>query len=272
MAEQHDGTFTPPPGVDERIPSAARVYDYLLGGAHNFKVDREFAHQILTAYPGLDWSARANRAFVIRASRKLAQQGYDQWIDIGCGLPVFGATHEIVRAHVPDARVVYVDNEPVAVAHGEELVAGLPRTVVLNGDVRYPETCVDRVEITELLDFTRPVVVVLAAVLHFISNDDDPARIMAGIRDRLPSGSRLIFSHGVPGTSELARNTDVEALYQSSTNPAVLRNREQVEALLAGWDIDEPGLAWVSHLFPDEPVSPADGPRSHMYGALCTVP
>ncbi|HEX5119871.1 MAG TPA: SAM-dependent methyltransferase [Pseudonocardiaceae bacterium] len=272
MPTHHDNRFVRPPGVDDRIPSAARIYDYLLGGVHNFEVDREFGRRVLAAYPGLDWSAKANRSFVIRAAHALAKEGYDQWIDVGCGLPVLGATHEVVREHVPEARVVYVDNEPVAVAHGEALVADLPHTIMLNGDVRHPETCIDRLEIAELLDFTRPVVVVFAAVLHFIRDHDNPGAIMAGIRDRLPRGSRMIFSHGIPGTKELQQSEAVEALYEASTNPAVLRTREQVEALLIGWDVEPPGLAWVPFYKPDEPVLPGDGPRSHMLGAVCSVP
>jgi S-adenosyl methyltransferase len=277
MTSDHEPSpFMVPPGVDVKVPSAARIYDYFLGGTHSLTVDREFGDKVLAIAPGVAFAAQENRKFVMRAAAHLAQEGFDQWIDCGCGLPAVGAVHEVVRHIVPDARVAYADNEPVAYAYGTTMVEDLPHTIMLNGDVRHPDTWLDAPETQILLDFDRPIVVVLAAVLHFISDEDDPTAIMADIRDRLPRGSRLIVSHGCMSADE-ASTREVQALYKTSTNPGLSRNREQFTAILtdAGYEVtDPPGVTWVTDFYPepDDPRSPDDGPRSACYGAVCTVP
>lgn len=276
MTNDHEPSpFTVPAGIDVKVPSAARIYDYFLGGAHSLAVDRAFGDKVLAIAPGVAEAARANRQFVMRTAHELAAQGYDQWIDCGCGLPAVGAVHEVVRHIVPDARVVYADNEAVAYAYGTMMVEDLPHTIMLNGDVRRPETWLDAPETQMLLDFHRPIVVVLAAVLHFIADEDDPTAIMADIRGRLPHGSRLIVSHGCMADDESMR--EVTALYKTSTNPGFRRDREQFTTILtdAGYEItDPPGVTWVTDFYPepDDPRSPDDGPRSACYGAVCTVP
>ncbi|HEX5115943.1 MAG TPA: SAM-dependent methyltransferase [Pseudonocardiaceae bacterium] len=274
--DDESSPFPVPPGVDVNVPSAARIYDYLLGGAHSLAVDRQFGDKVLAIAPGVAWAARANREFVMRAAAALAREGFDQWIDCGCGLPAVGAVHEVVRHIVPDARVAYADNEAVAYAYGTMLVENLPHTIMLNGDVRHPDTWLDAPETQMLLDFDRPIVVVLAAVLHFIPDEDDPTTIMADIRGRLPHGSRLIVSHGCMDDNESATR-EVQALYRTSNNPGLSRNLEQFTAILtdAGYEItDPPGVTWVTDIYPepDDPRSPDDGPRSVCYGAVCTVP
>lgn len=274
-SDQDRSPFPAPPGVDPLVPSAARIYDRLLGGFSNFEVDRRFADSLVAIFPKVQSGARANRDFVMRAARELARQGHTQWIDAGCGLPTQGAIHEVVRYIVPDARVVYADNELVAVAHGTQMVENLRHTIMLNGDVRQPDTWLDAPETQMLLDFDRPIVVVLAAVLHFIPDEDDPTHVLADIRNRLPHGSRLIVSHGSFDQDETSERDQIQAMYRTSTNPGVSRTREEFRAMLtgAGFDIaDPPGVTWVTDIYPEEPPSPDQGPNSMCYGAVCTVP
>lgn len=275
MTMDQDGAPLPaPPGVDQNMPSAARIYNRLLGGYSNFEVDREFADKLVAIFPKVQFGARANRAFVMRAARELARQGHTQWIDVGCGLPTQGAIHEVVRHIQPDARVVYADNEVVAVAHGEQMVEELPHTIMLNGDVRRPDTWLGAPETRLLLDFDQPIVVVLAAVLHFISDADHPTRVLADIRERLPDGSCLIVSHGFFDSDEASERDQIQAMYRTSTNPGVSRTGAEFTAMLtgAGFQIaDPPGVTWVTDIYPEDPPSPDDGPNSMCYGAVCTV-
>jgi hypothetical protein len=256
--------------IDHETPSAARMYDHYLGGMHTFACDRELAERVLEALPDMGYIARGNRDFVIRSVKQAAREGFDQYIDVGCGLPVTGAVHEVVRQIVPGARVVYIDNEAVAVAHGELMVATLDRTVMLNGDLRNPASFMDNTATRELLDFSRPVVLVLASVLPFVADADNPAGIMADLRDRLPSGSRLVLSHPTAGDTPLS-SAKAADLYTESSNVVVLRDRDQVTALLAGYDITEP-VRWVTDIYPEEQVPAEVGPRSHMYGVIATRP
>lgn len=258
--------------IDHDRPSAARLYDYYLGGAYNFTSDRELARRIMAVLPDMPVIARENRRFVIRAVQRLAAEGYDQYLDVGCGLPVTGAVHEVVRTVLPAARVVYVDNESVAVAHGERLLATIDGTAMVNGDLRDPSSFLDAPATRDLLDLTRPVVVVLAAVIHFVRDDEHPAALLAELRDRLPAGSRIVLSHGTAGDTP-ATGAAVAQLYEESTNHAVQRDREQVATLLTGYTVDE-GVTWVSDIYPDptDPPTPDAGPRTHMYGAIATVP
>lgn len=260
------------PDIDIDKPSAARIYDALLGGSFNFATDREMVKRILAVEPDGENIARRNRRMVIRATRWMARQGYDQYLDVGCGLPVTGAVHEVVRQVLPDARVAYVDNEPVAVAHGERVLQDVPRTVMVRGDLRDPASYLDAPATLDLLDFSRPVVVVLAAVLHFVQDGENPAGIMAEIRERLVSGSRLIVSHGSAHTEETS--TAVTQLYTESTNHWVNRSAGQLAPLFAGYRVDD-GPTWVTNICPDpdeEPLSEEDARRSQMLGAILTVP
>lgn len=259
-----------PEAVNPAIPNAARMYDHYLGGLHTFTSDRELAERVLEAMPDMRYIARSNRDFVIRSVRQAARDGFDQYIDVGCGLPVTGAVHEVVRAILPDARVVYVDNEAVAVAHGELMVAPLDRTIMLSGDLRDPASFMDHPATLELLDLSRPVVLVLGSVMPFIADVDNPARIMAELRDRLPSGSRVVFSHATAGETPVSSGKAVD-LYNESSSTVTLRDSDQVTTLLDGYTIIEP-VRWVTGIYPDEPTSVEDAERSHQYGAIVTVP
>jgi SAM-dependent methyltransferase len=246
MARHSDWTS---PEIDTKTPSAARLYDYYLGGAHHFEADRELGKQILQALPDLRYMAQRNRMFVIRAVRLLAGQGFTQFVDVGCGLPATGSVHEVVQQVNPDNRVIYVDNEPVAVAHAELMLADVPGTGVVSGDLREPESFLDDPTTRELLDFTKPIVVVAAAVMHFVSDDEQPAEIMTEIRHRLAPESLVVFSHGTAG-EDLSASRAVVDLYEQSSNHVKVRNRAQVEALLAGYQLLGSGVTWVTEICP----------------------
>jgi hypothetical protein len=259
------------PEIDTTTPSAARLYDYYLGGAHHFEADRELGRQILLALPDMRFTAQRNRMFVIRAVRLLAQHGFTQFVDVGCGLPATGAVHEVVQQVNPLCRVVYVDNEPVAVAHAELMLADVPNTGVVAGDLREPASFLHDPTTRELLDFTRPVVVVVAAVMHFVTDQENPVGVMTEIREGLPPGSVVVFSHGTAG-EDLTGSRAVVDLYEQSSNHAVPRSRAQVEELLAGYRALGPGFRWVTEICPEDEAEAADGPRSHMYGVIAAVP
>jgi SAM-dependent methyltransferase len=268
MARRRDWTS---PEIDTKTPSAARLYDYYLGGSHHFEADRELGQQILQALPDMRFTAQRNRMFVIRAVRLLARHGFTQFLDVGCGLPATGAVHEVVQEVNPRCRVVYVDNEPVAVAHAELMLAGVPDTGVVAGDLRKPASFLQHPTTRDLLDFSKPIVVVIAAVMHFVTDRENPAWIMAEIRGGLPPGSVVVFSHGVAG-EDLAGSRAVVDLYEQSSNHAVPRTRAQVEALLAGYQVLGPGFGWVTEICPQDEAELGEGPRSHMYGAIAAVP
>jgi hypothetical protein len=190
--ELSDGAST---DIDVTRPSAARVYDYFLGGAHNFEVDRQLAEQIARLTPNLAETMRANRRFLRRAVRFLVAEGIDQFLDIGSGIPTVGNVHEVAQDANPAARVVYVDIDPVAVAHSRAILAGNERAGVLRADIREPERILAEAVALGLVDLNRPLAVVLAGVLHFIPDADDPAGIAARLRAPLAPGSFLLVSH-----------------------------------------------------------------------------
>jgi hypothetical protein len=260
-----------PPGIDPEQPSAARMYDYYLGGAHNFEVDREVAQQVLAAYPEGPLLAQANRAFLRRAVRFLVERGVRQFLDIGSGIPTVGNVHEIAQGAAPDARVVYVDIDPVAVAHSRELLAGNDRATVLREDVRHPERILGHPELRSLLDLDQPVAVLLVALLHFVPDEDDPAGILARLTEPLTSGSHLVISHG---TDDGLVNTDrMKELYRRAAVPLTLRSRAQVEGLFVGFELLDPGVVWVPQWHPDTPDDVGDDPESSAnYGGVARKP
>jgi SAM-dependent methyltransferase len=241
-----------PEGVDLSTPSAARVYDYYLGGAHNFAVDRELARKVLELYPDGQRIAQANRAFLNRAVRYLLAQGVRQFIDIGAGIPTVGNVHETVQSEAPGSRVVYVDYDPVAVAHSELILRGNAGTRVLQADLRDPKSILESEPVGGLLDLSEPVGVLMLAVLHFISESEQPDQLLRQYLDRLAPGSYLVMSHAAPEerTSEASQ---VAKLYQSTADPLTYRSRGRVQELFDGWELVEPGVVWMPEWRPDWP-------------------
>src|SRR5437764_10948538 len=183
-----------PPGVDTSVPSMARAYDYLLGGGHNFAVDRQVADTAERIMPGARQIARLNRAFLRRAVLYLMESGIRQFLDIGSGVPTVGNVHEIAQQIDPESRVVYVDKDPVAVAHSELLLKGNDRATVCQADFREPEYIFDRPEVHAQLDLDRPIGLLTVMMLHFVPDSWDPAAILGRYRDALAPGSYLVLS------------------------------------------------------------------------------
>ncbi|WP_432838269.1 SAM-dependent methyltransferase [Dactylosporangium sp. CA-092794] len=248
-----------PDGLDIDRPSVARIYDYLLGGSHNFAADRALARQAIEAIPDLPVQAATNRAFMHRAVRFLVDAGVTQFLDLGSGIPTLGNVHEIAQAADPQARVAYVDIDDVAVIHSQHLLADNPNAIAVRGDLRRPAEILADAEVSGLLDLSRPVAVLAIAVLHAISDDDDPAGIIAALRDALRPGSYLAMAHGV--------NTRVEDadlvvdLSKRTTTPMTLRTPEQVQRLFDGFDLVDPGLVWAPLWRPESPHEVPDRPE-----------
>jgi hypothetical protein len=227
------------------------MYDYLLGGKDNYAADREAVEEVVRHAPDTPFMARENRAFLRRAVRFLAASGIRQFIDIGSGLPTQGNVHEIAHQVAPDARVVYVDVEPVVLVHGRALLAGTPQVTVIQGDARRPGEILAHPEVTGLIDFDRPVAVLMLAVLHFIGDGDDPPGIVARLRDAVAPGSYLAVSHVTGDFDADSRVRDAGAVYERATYQITLRRRADVARLFDGFELVDPGLTTLSMWRPD---------------------
>jgi hypothetical protein len=246
--------------INTGVPNPARVYDYFLGGKDNFPADREVAEQMLAIAPVAREVIQDNRAFLRRAVEILAAEaGICQFIDLGSGLPTQGNVHEIAQAVAPEARVVYVDNDPMVVAHSRALLAG-DNTVAIEGDLRKPGQVLEHPEVRALIDFDRPVALLLVAILHFVPDDDDPFGIVARYADALPAGSHVAISHGtrdIPERPDLSpeemadMGAKVEQLYQLTTASLVTRTQAEVERFFDGLELLEPGVVEIQRWRPD---------------------
>ncbi|MGW3264321.1 SAM-dependent methyltransferase [Streptomyces sp. NPDC001056] len=233
-----------PRSIDISVPSVSRIYDYYLGGSHNFEVDREAARKAMDFIPGLPKTMQANRAFLRRAVRFAAQEGITQFLDIGSGIPTYGNVHEVAQSAAPGAHVVYVDHDPVAVAHSQAVLAGNDAAAVAAADLRNPRDILESPEVRRLIDLNRPVALLLVAILHFVEDADDPCGAVAELRDALAPGSLLILSHasyeGIPVSAERAEGAvDV---YRDIRNPLIMRSRDEIARFFEGYDMVEPGL------------------------------
>jgi O-methyltransferase involved in polyketide biosynthesis len=249
----------PPEGVDATVPAAARMYDYWLGGHDNFAADRIAALKITEHVPGTPAAARANRRFLGRAVRYLAgEAGIRQFIDLGAGLPTNGNVHQVARQITPDARVVYVDNDPMVVAHARALEPGAG-VAVIHADLRDPDAILAHSATGRLIDFSEPVAILFVSVLHFVPEPDAHAAVAAFAGAAAP-GSHLVVSHGYDNKDPQVAATTT-TVYASTASPVTARSREQILAFLDGLDILEPGLVPVQQWRPGEDEPPAlDGP------------
>jgi hypothetical protein len=253
---------------DVTVAHQARIYDFLLGGKDNYAADRAAAEAVLRIYPETLFAARGNRAFLRRVIRYLAADaGIRQFLDIGTGIPTAGNTHEVAQAVAPESRVVYVDYDPVVLAHARALLtsgeAGATRYI--HADLRDSDTILEQAG--ELLDFSKPVAVTLLAVLHVIPDADDPHAIVAKLTGALPPGSYLAISHG--GTDLVDRSK--QETFQSTWNGQVQqqfigRTRDQVARFFGGLELVEPGLVPVEQWRPEPDLG--DTGNSAMWGAL----
>ncbi len=259
MTGHHDPRH--PAGIDTSRPNPARIYDALLGGKDNFPADRDAAEAILDVAPQARRGARENRAFLQRAVRYLAREaGIRQFLDIGTGLPTQGNVHQIAQAIAPDARVAYVDHDPVVHVHANALLADNTTTVAVLADLREPEVILGHPEVRRVLDFTRPLAVLLVAVLHFLRDEEDPAGIVARLRDAMAPRNYVVISHATADfhPQVAAKITDV---YQQASAPLVLRSHSQIGRFFDGFDLVEPGLVQPASWRPDGgiPASPSAG-------------
>jgi SAM-dependent methyltransferase len=246
---EHSGL---PTDVDLTRPSAARVFDYFLGGAHNFEVDRRLAEQIASLTPNLAETMRANRAFLRRAVRYLVGAGIDQFLDLGSGLPTGGNVHEVAREVDPGTRVVYVDNDPVAVAQSRAILAGDERTAVVQADVREPDRILAEAAGSGLIDLDQPVAVILAGVLHFVPDTDDPVGIAARLRAALVPGGHLVISHATQD-GQPPEVLAAQRLSARTTTEITLRSRARVTAFFGDLTPVPPGVVLLSCWRPERP-------------------
>jgi S-adenosyl methyltransferase len=241
----------PSAGIDASTPNPARIYDYLLGGKDNYPVDRDAAEAILDVAPQARQGAKENRAFLQRAVRFLAAEaGIRQFLDIGTGLPTQDNVHEVAHGVAPDARVVYVDNDPMVHVHASALLADHITTIAVLADLREPNAILSDSRVRAVLDFTRPVAVLLVAVLHFIQDEEDPTGIVARLRAAMAPGSFLVVSHATADfhPDVAAKVTNV---YLRASAPLVLRSRSQIARFFDGFDLLPPGLVQLASWRPD---------------------
>jgi hypothetical protein len=248
-----------PKGVDISVPSAARAYDAFLGGAHNFEVDREFASKAEQVFPGVALACRANRAFLRRAVLYALQAGVHQFLDIGSGIPTVGNVHEVVHAVDPTCPVIYVDNEPVAVAHSEILLRDNDKADIVQADLRSPAAVLDHPTTRRLIDFDQPVMMLTLAVLHFIPESGQPDKLVHEYGKNLSSGSHLAITHAT-AAARPEEMRKLEALYATSSNPAVARTPEWIRGAFGEFELVDPGAVFVPQWRPDgdTPQNPQD--------------
>lgn len=240
-----------PKEVDPAKPSVARVYDYYLGGSHNFESDRAFGQQALNLFPGLRQILMDNRTFLRRAVLQLLAEGIDQFLDLGSGIPTVGNVHEVAQAVNPRARIVYVDHDPVAVTHSRALLRGNDHATAIADDIRDPQRVLADAVATELLELGRPIAVLMIAVMHFIDDADRPAELISEYMGSVAPGSYLALSHPL----RVAQPTIVNAakIYDQSRspNPMRFRSRPEIEALFGDLTILDPGIVGMPLWHPE---------------------
>lgn len=258
-----------PPGVDPTRATSARIYDYFLGGTNNYPVDREVAERIKAATPDALDALLSNRGFHGRAAVWMARRGIDQFIDLGSGLPTQTNTHESVRRVIPDARVVYVDIDPMVGAHASSLLAGDGSTAVIIADLREPDAVLGHPDVRRLVDFRKPAGLLATDVLHFFPDTDDPWGLMARYMAALPAGSYLALTHFTHDKMPQRSHDDIMDTLEKANVELYVRPRAEVERFFAGlelvppFDGAKPGVTYAG-LWGAEDVEAADtdGSRS----------
>ncbi|MER8005158.1 SAM-dependent methyltransferase [Streptomyces sp. NPDC094149] len=259
---------TQPFVIDTSRPHPARMYDYFLGGKDNYEVDQEAAERFIQAAPEVRAAVRANRRFMERAVRYVvAEGGVRQILDIGTGLPTEPNVHQIARAVAPGTRVAYVDNDPIVSAHSRTLLDDDDTdTSVVLADLRDPRAVLDHPDVRRVLDFDRPVALLLLAVMHFLTEDDDPDAVVATLLDALPAGSHLVLSHATVDIHEDGR-ADAVKVYNNATATMNPRSHARVLDFFDGLTLVDPGLVLVPDWRPQEPAE-AGAPPIGIYGGV----
>lgn len=268
-----------PEGVDPNRMSVARVYDALLGGTHNFEVDRLAVEQMKALFPDIVQWAWGNRGFHQRAARWLAEKaGIRQFIDIGSGLPTQNNTHEVVHSVAPGSHVVYVDIDPMVAAYANSLLAGAENTVFIQGDLRDPQPILNNEQVRAVIDFDQPVALMLTAILHFVQDDAQPERIVAEYMAALPSGSYLALSHSTTDGWGQKATSGIEDLYKNANEQPRNRTKAEVSRFFEGLEIVPPyagappeltfGGLWGA----DDPEEADDDASHALYCAVARKP
>jgi hypothetical protein len=237
-----------PVGIDATVPSVARVYDALLGGKDNFAVDRAIADKLMELTPGGANVPLYNRAVLGRGVRYMVSQGIDQFIDLGAGLPTVQNTHEVAQGENPQAKVVYVDNDPMVLVHGRALLAENGNTTVITADFCEPDEVLNDPDLRALIDFDRPVGLLMVAVLHHLDDAQRPGELVARYRDAVPSGSFVFITHFIDGGEETA---DIERVLLTDLGSGRFRSFDEVRGFFAGMELLEPGVVYNPLWRPD---------------------
>jgi hypothetical protein len=255
-----------PLGIDTAVPSMARVYDYILGGAHNFAADRQVGSQIEKLVPGLPSVARLNRRFLGRAVNFLMDQGVRQFLDIGSGIPTVANVHEVAQERDPNARIVYVDKDPVAVAHSQLMLADNENAAIVQADMRDPEAVLASAGVKRLLRLEEPVGLLMLLMLHWVPDEDGPQKLVATYRDALPAGSFLVMTHVAKDQIDESVDEAAAVVNRSkSADQMHMRTHAQVRALFDGFELVEPGLVGCGEWRPDGPGDIADEVSMNMF-------
>jgi hypothetical protein len=241
-----------PPQIDIHKPSAARVYDAILGGKDNFPWDRKVAAEVIAAFPEAATSAILNRQVLERAVRYLDARGIDQFLDVGSGLPTARNTHEIAQDLNSRARVAYVDNDPIVLTHARAQLAGDAATTVVMADVRHPDSILNNAAITAFLDFDRPIGLVLNGVIHHLGDDDDPYGAVTKLTSALAPGSYLQLTHFSTAAPAAAA---LERVLMRSIGSGRMRRRDEITAFFDGLELVNPGVVFLPEWRPDQPVA-----------------
>lgn len=256
-----------PTEIDTSRPHPARMYDVYLGGKDNYPADQEAAAEVIKRAPEIRDIARVNRAFLGRVVRFLAgEAGIRQFLDIGTGIPTAGNVHEAAGQVAPGTRVVYVDNDPIVNVHANALLASGGTTGIVLADLRDPQAILSHPTVRQLIDFGEPVGLLLIAILHFIRDDEDPAGIVATLRDALPPGSYLALSH-VTGDFRSTAASAAADVYKNASSSGTLRSHNQIASFFSGWDMVEPGLV-QSPLWRPEGDLPRNLDKLWIYGGV----
>ena len=259
------------PEINLRRPSAARVYDVHLGGSHNFQVDREVARQITEVMPELPEILRANRSFLRRAVRYLVSAGITQFLDLGSGIPTVGNVHEIAWQANPRCKIVYVDVDPVAIAHSRAILSGSDRATAVLSDLRRTEEILADPETQRLLDFSRPIAVLMVAVLHFVPDSDDPASIVRQYLDAVVPGSYLVISHASLEGAAPERAEEATEQFRRRVTDFSMRTRAEITELFAGLDLVDPGVVYLTEWRPDAGEEAGDTKRMSTFAGVGRV-
>ncbi|RAG85855.1 SAM-dependent methyltransferase [Streptacidiphilus pinicola] len=263
--------------IRQDVPHSARMYDYFLGGKDHYAVDREAAERVLTVFPNMRTAVQANRAFMRRSTRALAERGLRQWLDVGTGIPTSPNLHEVAQSVAPDARVVYVDNDPVVLAHSRALMTSTPegRTAYIHGDVHDPDAILAAPQLAKTLELDRPVVLSMVALLHFVPDIAEAHAIVDRLLKPLPSGSALVLSHA---TAELDPEgaPKVQEIYNQVGTTLQLRTSVEFATFFEGLDLLEPGIVTAHRWRPDlsDRSCPADATDAQVsfYAAVGVKP